>query len=219
MIRDRIKRAARKVAIKAFGMEFDTQDRPDDPGRASRAAAYDPSKIPRVVQGSGDTPGPNHKELVGHVFLGAQVSSGATEIIVDTRPPEEWVAGIILNAMLLPNTQILEHLDRLPNQDTRVTFYDATGEQGARELAIAVRDRGWKFSRALEGGWASWIEHDEPTTQLPRNEGASFQIGDPVELKDGRRGVIQASGATYSVLLDYKQNTVVHGLKDGDLKR
>lgn len=218
MIRDRLKAAARRVAIKAFGMEFDAEDRKPDPGREVRAATYDPSKIPRVVQGSGDTPGPNHKELVGHVFLGAQVASGATEVIVDIRPPQEWVAGIIPGALLLPNAQILDALDRLPGQDTRVTFYDATGEQGARALAIAIRDRGWKLSRSLEGGWASWIEHDEPTTQLQRSA-ARWQIGDTVELNDGRRGVVQASGDTFSVLIDYAQNTVVHGLKDGDIKR
>ncbi|MCB9758926.1 MAG: hypothetical protein H6739_03730 [Alphaproteobacteria bacterium] len=219
MIRDRLKRAVRKAALKAFGMEKDAEDR--DPNAARPAThTYDPSVIPRIQEGSGDTPGPNHKELIGRTFLAAQVVGGHSDVIVDMRPPQEWIAGHIPGAVLLPGRQLLERTDLLPTQDRRVSIYDATGEQGSLALALAVRDRGWKYARALEGGWAHWIEHDEPTTLPEPVEDARFQLGDTVSLADGRQGVVQAvePGPRYTVLLDFDADDVVAGLSEDDLR-
>ena len=65
MIRNRLKKKVRKLAIKAFGMEFDTEDRDPNAGGRADPADFDPSVIPNIVDGAGDTPGPNHKQDIG----------------------------------------------------------------------------------------------------------------------------------------------------------
>ena len=54
MIRNRLKKKVRKLAIKAFGMEFDTEDRDPNAGGRADPADFDPSVIPNIVDGAGD---------------------------------------------------------------------------------------------------------------------------------------------------------------------
>ena len=107
MIRDKFKGILRKVAIKVLDMEFDTQDRPEQEPNQS---TFDESKIPTVVDGSGDTPGPNHKENIGRTWVSAQLAGGVAPFLVDIRPPNEVVAGIIPSATIMSGTYIKEQL-------------------------------------------------------------------------------------------------------------
>ena len=51
MFRDRLKNRMRKMAIKAFGMEFDTEDRDPNAGGRANPDGFDPSVIPKIVDG------------------------------------------------------------------------------------------------------------------------------------------------------------------------
>jgi 3-mercaptopyruvate sulfurtransferase SseA len=88
-----------------------------------------------------------------------------------------------------------------------VTIYDATGGPLAEEVAANLREGGFPLARSLQGGWAEWVEHSEPILSPEEVSQASHQLGDPVELADGRRGRVQAitlvNGApSYTVLLE-----------------
>lgn len=219
MIRDRLKNAAKKLALKAFGMERDAEARTTRKTTGT-VGSYDASKIPKLVDGDGDTPGPNHRELIGRTFLAASVIGGDGVIVVDLRPPQEWIAGTLPDALLLPNRQILDRPDVLPaDKTTVIALYDATDEQAARAVAAKLRDRGYA-ARSLVGGWAEWVEQDEPQVIPAAVEGSSVQLGDPVELKDGRRGTVQAvmPGPTYDVLFSFEDNTVERGVPGDALK-
>ena len=74
MIRDRLKNRMRKMAIKAFGMDLDTEDRDPNAGGRANPDDFDPSVIPKIVDGAGDTPGPNHKEDIGRTWVAAQLA-------------------------------------------------------------------------------------------------------------------------------------------------
>jgi len=212
MIRDRLKGALKKVALKAFGMERDAEARTTRKTKGSKD--YDASKIPKLVDGDGDTPGPNDKELIGSTWLAAQLVGGVPGAIVDIRPPQEWMSGHIPGAVLLPGDQILERTELLPDKNTRITVYDATGEQDAFAVAEKLRGQGWSIARSLQGGWAWWIEHSEPTTTPEPREGVN--LGDSVETKGGDRGVIQGFGdGTVDLLTDAGP---VRGVKESDLK-
>jgi rhodanese-related sulfurtransferase len=192
MIRDRLKSVARKAAIKFFDMEFDTEARDPKNRTKGDASTFDPTKIPKLVDGDGDTPGPNHKEDVGRTVTSAQVVGGTPPFLIDMRRPEEVVSGMLPGAHLLPGPLVKLHLDRLPvdKETARVTVYDQTGEQGSRELALWLRDNGWKFARRLRGGYVEWIEHGEPIVTPAPPAGTSRKVGDPARLKDGREGWI-----------------------------
>lgn len=199
MIRDRIKNRLRGMALKAFGMERQAEARTTR--QTTGSAEYDPSVIPPLVDGDGDTPGPNHKELIGRTWLAAQLKGGDAGLLIDVRPPQEWIAGIIPSSVLVPGPQILERLDLLPAKTLRVTLVDATGEQEAFALAEKLRAEGWGWARSLQGGWAEWVEHGEPE-EVPAGSEGRWQLADPVEVQ-GRRGVVQGLGpATADVCFD-----------------
>lgn len=188
MIRDRFKRAARKAAIKLLNMEFDTQDRDPAARGNPSAATYDPSKIPPLVDGDGDTPGPNHKTDIGRTWVAAQLAGGVAPFFVDLRPPQECVAGMLPGALVLPGDLVFERLDLLPDPSVRVTVYDQTGELGSEGVAERLREAGWVNARRLRGGYAEWIEHDEPTEVPGAADGGTLRPGDPARLADGREG-------------------------------
>lgn len=204
MIRDRLKKVARKAAIKVLKMDFDTQERDPAARRRGDPDAFDPSKIPTVVDGSGDTPGPNHKEDVGRTMTSAQIAGGVAPFLIDIRPPQETVTGLLPGATVLPDELIRERLELLPPKTDRVTVYDQTGELGSGEVAAWLREQGWVWARRLQGGYAEWIEHDEACTMPAIPDGARLKIGDPVRLIAGGEGWVldvdvTGSAAAYTV--------------------
>ncbi len=207
MFRDRLKKAARKAALKAFGMEKQAEDRAPrsqmDPNQE-----IDLSKIPKIVDGDGDTPGPKHLTRIGRTWIAAQITSDVSHCILDIRSPQEWTQGTLPGAVRIPGEQIKQRQDLLP-QDTkeRVTVYDSDGGELSDQLATWLREQGWGWARQLQGGWAEWLEHGEPLATLPTIEGARAQVGEPVGLAGDQRGVVQDIAVsqdtrTYTVLLD-----------------
>lgn len=187
MFRDRLKNRMRKMAIKAFGMEFDTEDRDPNAGGRANPEDFDPSVIPKIVDGAGDTPGPNHKEDIGRTWVAAQLAGGVAPFFVDIRTPMEMAAGVLPGAHRFPEQSIKDHLSVLPAKDVRVTVYDQTGEQGSIELAAWLRDNGWALARRLQGGYAEWIEHGEDIVPPQLSASGEGAVGD-THLADGGEG-------------------------------
>lgn len=222
MIRDRLKGAVRKVALKVLGMEWDAEELAPNASnsKVDKIEPFDPSVIPRVVDGSGDTPGPKHDTEIGRTWLASQVASGVSPFIIDVRPPKECVNGMLPGAMLLPGEQVKGRLDALPKKDIRVTVYDQLGRDESATIAKYLREQGWVLARQLRGGYAEWLEHDEPMMRPEAPEGGAHHIGEPVERRVGGRGVVQAAWsdggrARYTILLD--DGTVSAPLGEDDL--
>jgi rhodanese-related sulfurtransferase len=181
MFRNRLKDRVRKMAIKAFGMEFDTEARDPNAGGRADPNDYDPTVIPKIVDGAGDTPGPNHKEDIGRTWVAAQLAGGVAPFFVDIRTPMEVATGVLPGAHRFPGDTVKAHLSALPPKTERVTVYDQTGDQGSTELAMWLRGQGWTLARRLQGGYAEWMEHGEriekpsPSGKGPHNIGDSFQ--------------------------------------------
>lgn len=196
MIRDRLKNVARRAAIRLLNMEFDTQDRDPNARRRGDPSKFDPDKIPRVVDGDGDTPGPNHRTDIGRTWVSAQLAGGVAPVFIDMRPPREVAAGALPGALLLPGRLSLQRPELLPaDKSVRVTVYDQTGELGSEELAAELREAGWPLARRLTGGYAEWIEHDEPIEVPAAAPGGRLRPGDPARLADGREGHVFRSVA------------------------
>ena len=195
MFRDRIKNRVRKIAIKAFGMEFDTEDRDPNAGGRADPNDFDPSVIPKLVDGDGDTPGPNHKEDIGRTWVAAQLAGGVAPLFIDMRSPMEVAPGILPGAIRFPGDSIKGHLGHLPNKGERVTLYDQTGEQGSIELAAWLREQGWTLARRLRGGYAEWIEHGEDILSPQTSSDSDLSIGDSFQSET-------ASGSVHDVDAD-----------------
>jgi rhodanese-related sulfurtransferase len=202
MIRKKLKDKARKAAIKLLKMEFDAEHR-DPAGRGvADPSAFDPDKIPKVVDGAGDTPGPNHKTEIGRPWVAAQLVGGVAPVFVDVRPAPELAQGLLPAALAMPGKRIQAHLDQLPPKNIRVTVYDQTGEQGAVQTAAWLREQGWTLARSLRGGFVEWIEHGEPVEAAAATEDGKTRVGDPTTLADGRAGwAIEVNGSDITVWL------------------
>ena len=177
MIRNKFKGIMRKAAIKILNMEFDTQDR--NPTEIPNSG-FDESKIPKVVDGSGDTPGPNHKEDIGRTWVSAQLAGGVVPLLIDIRPPNEIVAGKIPTSILMSGEYIKNHLDLLPSKDQRIIIYDQTGDLGSQEISLWLREQGWALARRLKGGYAEWLEQDEAIDTPEVHAEAKYNVGEPV---------------------------------------
>ena len=180
------------MAIKAFGMEFDAEARDPNAGGRADPADFDPTVIPKIVDGAGDTPGPNHKEDIGRTWVAAQLAGGVAPFFIDIRTPLEMAAGVLPGAHRFPAESIRDHLGVLPAKDIRVTVYDQTGEQGSVEVAAWLRDQGWDLARRLQGGYAEWIEHGEETI-TPKTHSSSHAVGDPVDFDGGTGHILDAT--------------------------
>ena len=73
MFRDRLKNRMRKMAIKAFGMEFDTEDRDPNAGGRANPDDFDPSVIPKIVGRCGDTRARTAKDI-GRTWVAAEAA-------------------------------------------------------------------------------------------------------------------------------------------------
>lgn len=216
MFRDRLKAAARKVAIRVLDMEFDTEARDPNARGVADPSAFDPSKIPTVVDGAGDTPGPNHKTDIGRTWVSAQVAGGVAPCLIDIRPPNEVITGMLPGAILSSGQSLRQRLSILPtDKSERVIIYDQTGDQGSEELAAWLREQGWGMARRLQGGYAEWMEHSEPTALPSPTENATKQIGESVKLTDGRQAVVHtitpsSDGHTYLVWVNNQLEGPIH---------
>lgn len=176
MIRRKIRKSLRQIAIKVLDMDYDVQERAP---REEFSINIDAQKIPKIVDGSGDTPGPNHKTNIGRTWLSAVVASGASPLCIDIRPPNEVVSGIIPGAILYPGRSILDNLDRLEEDAEKIVLYDQTGERDSVELTEILKEKGWPMVRSLAGGFAEWLEFGEQIEEIPKLSG-ELQIGDAV---------------------------------------
>jgi len=201
-------------------MEEQAKDRRE---QVHRDVKFDPKFMPKVVDGSGDTPGPNHRTMMGRTWLSAQIAGGVPPLVIDIRPPQEWTAGHIKGALLLPGRQILDRTELLPDTSKRVTIVDAAGGSLSSDISTALQEKGWGLARYLSGGWAEWVEYGEPEEQPAAIEGTPFRLGSPVALADGRQGQVQSiqkkgRGFSFDVLLDYDQDEVAKAIPGSKLK-
>jgi rhodanese-related sulfurtransferase len=223
MIRDRLRGIAKKAALKAFGMERQAEAS-DPPSQKLDAPpeSIDASVIPKIVDGSGDTPGPNHRTDIGRTWLAAQVASGVAPLLIDLRHPKECVAGILPRAVLMPGETVRARLAEMPADKTqRIVVYDQISSEHATEVAAWLREQGWPMARRLAGGFAEWIEHAEPIEVPQPPAGGQWHIGVMVERRSGGRGWVQAASLVNGApvyTLWMEDGTSVGGLGASDLR-
>ena len=190
MIRDRLKKVVKAIGKRLFLPEEHTGSfRERVRGEIDPNANID-ELMPALVDGDGDTPGPNHKTDIGRTWAAAQLLGEAGIIAVDVRSPSEWAVSHLPGARLLPAALVAENLDVLPPPDdfTWIAVYDATGAQESGAVAELLRERGWARARRLVGGYAEWVEEGEelrtPATMAP------WQVGDTVRTRSGETGTL-----------------------------
>lgn len=88
--------------------------------------------------------------------LAAQVNAGKAPMIIDVRSEDEFLAGHIPNARLIPHTQISDYVEGLSAQkDETIVLYCKSGKR-AGMAADALEEAGFKKITILDGSYQAW---------------------------------------------------------------
>ena len=79
-------------------------------------------------------------------------------IILDVRDEDEYLAGHIPGAIMVPAKQMEQHLDMLKQyRKQEIVLYCVSGRR-ASAAATVLEDAGFKKVRLLEGNYPAWSE-------------------------------------------------------------
>ncbi|WP_290539235.1 MULTISPECIES: rhodanese-like domain-containing protein [Alcanivorax] len=79
-------------------------------------------------------------------------------IIIDVRDEDEYLAGHIPGAIMVPAKQMEQHLDMLKQyRKQEIVLYCVSGRR-ASAAATVLEDAGFKKVRLLEGNYPAWSE-------------------------------------------------------------
>ena len=176
-------------------MEYDTVDRDPNARKSGDPTSFDPNKIPKIVDGDGDTPGPNHKEDIGRTYASAQLAGGKGVAVVDIRTPLEYIGGVLPGALLMPRDRVKDQLSKLPTDKSfAIIVYDQTGEHGSVDVAQWLREQGYTRARRLQGGFASGSNTVSPSNKpISPKEPKRELVILPASLTIGKAGYWRSS--------------------------
>jgi len=84
-------------------------------------------------------------------------------MLLDVRTPEEYAAGHIAGAKLIPVQVLAEHLNEIP-RDKQVYIYCHSGTRSARASKL-LADRGFSNIENIKGGIVAWKEAGHPVVR------------------------------------------------------
>ncbi|MGB2246390.1 MAG: rhodanese-like domain-containing protein [Alcanivorax sediminis] len=88
--------------------------------------------------------------------LKQEMSSQQSPIIIDVRDEDEFLAGHIPGAIMVPAKNIEHHLDMLEQyKKDEIVLYCVSGRR-ASAAATALEDAGFRKVRLLEGNYPAW---------------------------------------------------------------
>lgn len=94
--------------------------------------------------------------------LAERIEAGNAPVVLDVRTREEFDAGHIPGAVLIPHDELGPRVDELSwPRDAEIVVHCQSGRRA--ELAEAVlRDAGYTRVRDLDGHWQAWREGGHP---------------------------------------------------------
>lgn len=92
--------------------------------------------------------------LIEPVALKAMMSSGTHFVLVDVRQPDEFAAGHIEGAMLIPLDTLEANLAKLP-KNVKLVVYCRSGHRSGKAVTILMA-HGYDRAVSLNGGYLAW---------------------------------------------------------------
>jgi phage shock protein E len=92
--------------------------------------------------------------LIEPVALRAMMASGVRFMLVDVRQPDEFAAGHIEGAVLMPLDTLEANLARLP-KNVKLVVYCRSGHRSAKAVSIMMT-HGYDRAVSLNGGFIAW---------------------------------------------------------------
>jgi rhodanese-related sulfurtransferase len=116
--------------------------------------------------------------------LHAQLSGGATPVVVDVRSPTAQAVDLhrIPGALHVPLHDVDAHLGTLP-RDREIVFYcTCPNEASAAQAARVLLNHGFRYVRPLRGGLDAWIAAGYGVEEIPGGESWPAVRPSPVAL-------------------------------------
>ena len=92
--------------------------------------------------------------VIAPAAVKALLATSAKLVLVDVRQPEEFAAGHIDGAVLMPLGTIETAYRSLP-KDTKLVVYCRSGHRSAKAVAFLVA-HGYRHAVSLDGGFTAW---------------------------------------------------------------
>jgi rhodanese-related sulfurtransferase len=92
--------------------------------------------------------------VIAPAAVKALIASSAKFVLVDVRQPEEFAAGHIDGALLVPLGTIETAYRSLP-KDTKLVVYCRAGHRSAKAVAF-LQAHGYTHAVSLDGGYLAW---------------------------------------------------------------
>jgi rhodanese-related sulfurtransferase len=107
------------------------------------------------------------ESLVIPLEQAAKLFQEKTVLFVDARPLEQYAQGHIHGALSLPwqdlDAHYMDVVDRLDGAKKIVTYCDGENCELSHDLALFLKDSGFKEVRVLVNGWTLWRDAGLPT--------------------------------------------------------
>jgi rhodanese-related sulfurtransferase len=95
-------------------------------------------------------------ESVSVETLAGQISSGKAPLIIDVRGEDEFLAGRIPGARLIPHTEMGNYVDSLSAyKDEPILLYCRSGKRSG-EAAAVLEKAGFSKVQVLDGSFPGW---------------------------------------------------------------
>ncbi len=121
---------------------------------AGSTPGTDNSVTTQAVAQTAPVAAPVASPLIAPAALKAMLASRIKFVLVDVRRPEEFSAGHIDGAILMPLETIDAAYRNLP-KDTRLVVYCQAGQRSARAVAFLLA-HGYGEAVSLDGGFVAW---------------------------------------------------------------
>ncbi len=94
--------------------------------------------------------------LMEPAALKAMMATSTRYVLVDVRQPEEFAAGHINGAMLMPLGTLEANYQTLP-KDVQLVVYCHSGKRSAKAVSI-LQSHGYARAVSLNGGYLAWTK-------------------------------------------------------------
>ena len=83
-------------------------------------------------------------------------------VLIDIREPAEHAAGVAQGAQLLPMSQLGTRLAEIPTAPDKPVFLICNSQNRSSSTLGALRERGYKHVRYVQGGMSEWTRRGWP---------------------------------------------------------
>lgn len=118
------------------------------------AAAASPGTTANTTPDAKAAPQQESVPLIEPAQLKAMQASGMRLVLVDVRQPEEFAAGHIEGAQLMPLDTVEANYTKLP-KDVKLIVYCRSGHRSAKAVHILL-SHGYSRAVSLDGGYLAW---------------------------------------------------------------